>query len=886
MSAGDSSNRSIFGTYGANNVFTFLHYSSYAINFSTNTGYPDPTRWYHFVLAVDTTQPNGTQGVKLWVDGVQQTSWSSSAYTQNTNLFFNSSSYNHYLGQNADGNQVFTGSMADVYWIDGQQLDATNFGMFDPNGNWCPITYTGTYGTNGFYLDYSDSSSVNGGSGTSWSNVTYGVGLGGWTTLNKSQPIANNAVVDSIGVWQNSSESGKYVYIVRSDGGSNYTIVAQSASFTHVGNALQWVQLTSQYTVPATGTYYMAVYCPGSGLNWGHDTGGSTTWTYYVGNPGAGSIAYTTGAQSYYEPALYYRSNSKGLSADKSGSNNHWWGWNFSVAAGIENDSLTDVPTDWSSTNDAIDDGGETRGNYCTLNPSSTNTSSPAGTAYAMYQYYNTSATSAWGVGGTMAIPKNSGKYYWEYILSSGVSSSAGGIPRVGTMKSDYLGGNYPGAGGGFGYTNVGGFGVNAYDGTTVTEGISGPTLGAFTTNDVMGIAYDSYTGRWYVRKNGTWLNSGDPVAGTGYCGVIGLLDQPITPMINSYNSVNVHCNFGQRPYANSAPAGYKSLNTKSMKDQGGYNLPNTYGTLLNTPDIVWTKNRVNGNNWSAFDTILGPGYSYSTSTTDTRYNQGSTAVQAFTPGGVTFGPDNSSTGSSNGNNWNYISYMWNKGVLPGIDIVNYSGTGAATQIKHNLGQKPAMIIVFVTNQVTAAARNKAVYHRELGSTQGLYLQAAAAAGTETGYWNSTDPDSQYFTVGGNNDVNGTNQSYTAYLFAEVPGFSKFGKYTGNSSTEGPFIYTGFRPKLVWIKRTTNVPAATGSQAWNMTDTTRSPYNPISVAVWNNDPSIEGSGTGYNLDILSNGFKLRNTTYETNDSSNSYVYMCFAESPFKYANAR
>jgi hypothetical protein len=145
-------------------------------------------------------------------------------------------------------------------------------------------------------------------------------------------------------------------------------------------------------------------------------------------------------------------------------------------------------------------------------------------------------------------------------------------------------------------------------------------------------------------------------------------------------------------------------------------------------------------------------------------------------------------------------------------------------------------------------------------------------------YWNNTAPTSTVFTVGSGGSVNESGKNQVAYCWSQIAGYSAFGSFTGNGSTDGPFIYTGFRPRFILTKRTNT----TGS--WNMVDSSRSPSN-VAVPILYSDVS-DAEYTGYNFaDLNSNGFKLRSSV-ASNGSGDTYIYMAFAENPFKYANAR
>lgn len=873
MSAGDGSNRSIFGTYSSNNAFTFLTYQGYSLNFTSSQTARTVGKWYHYVLAVDTTQPNGSLGVKLWIDGVWQNKWDAATYTQNYSTYFNDATHTHYIGQNADGTLNFTGYMAEVNWIDGQQVDVSNFGQFDANNNWVPKVYTGTYGTNGFYLPFTDGSSVNGGKNTV--SVSYGPGLGAQTTVNTTVAIPNNTVVDSIGFYSQASESGKYNYIVRSDGAGVYTVVASTAVYQHFGQGLQYVPLTARYTIPATGTYYMAVYCPGSGLNWGHDNAAPSTSITYVNGNASGTQTYTTTNTSYRAAALVYRSNT-GIGYDASGNKNTWDSSGFLVTAGIENDIVADSPVDYDPGTGDI--GGSIRGNICTLDANFASSLTPAGTGYTMTYYNNASASSAYPIVGTLSVPANSGKYYWEVYLTSGVMDAS--YPAYGMMKR-IITGNVPGSN-----TTVGGFAFKG-SGTTQTEGNSGSTYTSPTTNDVMGIAYDSYTGKWWVSKNGTWYNSGNPAAGTGYLGIVSDRTE-LTPGFISYNNYNFHVNFGHRAFTTAPPAGFRSLSSKSLRDFGGYNLPDNFGNVVNTPDLVWIKNRTGANNHVIENTVTGAGYNHSSSTsTGAIYVEGATSIQSFLPNGFSLGADNSQIGSSNTNGQSYVSWMWNRGQTPGFDIVQYPGNGiASNQIQHGLGAQPAFIIA---RSITGAtARDWFVWHKGLPAGSQLRLNSTAVSevvSSATTAGGLGTPNSNVFTFisGSSNtdNVNANGISYLAYLWAEVPGFSKFGIYNTNGSTDGPFVYTGFKPRFILIKT-----GNTFASAWHLIDTTRDKYNPTQYHLSAENAEIEYSGSNQYIDVLSNGFKVRNATGQLNNSSAQYnIYCAWADTPSKYSNA-
>jgi hypothetical protein len=205
---------------------------------------------------------------------------------------------------------------------------------------------------------------------------------------------------------------------------------------------------------------------------------------------------------------------------------------------------------------------------------------------------------------------------------------------------------------------------------------------------------------------------------------------------------------------------------------------------------------------------------------------------------------------------------------------VTYKGTGANATVGHGLGVAPRMVIV---KSRSGFPTNWPVYHSTLAASTTLNLNSTNASASSPTVWNSTAPTSNVFSIGTANDVNFSTATYVAYCFAAVPGYSAFGSYTGNGSTDGPFVYTGFRPRWLMVK------ASSTTGDWVLVDTSRSPYNVASDILYANLSNAESIfGT---FDILSNGFKLRQSA-GMNTSSQTYIYAAFAENPFKNALAR
>jgi hypothetical protein len=172
------------------------------------------------------------------------------------------------------------------------------------------------------------------------------------------------------------------------------------------------------------------------------------------------------------------------------------------------------------------------------------------------------------------------------------------------------------------------------------------------------------------------------------------------------------------------------------------------------------------------------------------------------------------------------------------------------------------------------------VWHTGIAGTEYLIFNTTAAKGTLATVWNSTIPTSTVFSLGSDGNVNPSGKNCVAYCFAPVAGYSAFGSYTGNGSADGPFVYTGFRPKFILRKN------ASDTWDWHITDSSRNTYNAANSLLFPNLSNAEATNNVYAIDIVSNGFKIRSSEPYMNGSGNTFIYAAFAESPFKYSLAR
>jgi hypothetical protein len=204
---------------------------------------------------------------------------------------------------------------------------------------------------------------------------------------------------------------------------------------------------------------------------------------------------------------------------------------------------------------------------------------------------------------------------------------------------------------------------------------------------------------------------------------------------------------------------------------------------------------------------------------------------------------------------------------------VTYTGTGANATVGHGLGVTPGMVIV----KARSTTGNWCVTMPTLGANNVPFLDLTNAAASFPTVFNGL-PTSTIFNIGTAGSTNTNAATYVAYCFAPVAGYSAFGSYTGNGSADGPFVYLGFKPRWVMIKK------SSGINSWVIYDTSRLPYNANSSRIFPNLTNAEQTGSSP-IDILSNGFKCRDSDDQQNGSGGTYIYACFAENPFKFANA-
>lgn len=515
------------------------------------------------------------------------------------------------------------------------------------------------------------------------------------------------------------------------------------------------------------------------------------------------------------------------LGNDYSSKNNDWTLTNFTRSAGVNDDWMEDTPTNnFSVLNWLNNTGGVIQNGALTV----ITATSAASSSYS-----------------TFNIP-TTGKWYWEFVYTAGAYCFSGvGKPLSPSTYCVY-------------YTS----GQKYINGTGSAYGTS------YTLNDFIGVAVDSDVGTITFYKNGVSQGAISIDFSDGDYAVC-LSDG------SSSDGTTQHINFGQRPFNYTPPTGFKSLCTKNLptpsivRSEQHFDVKLDTGANIKTTSeatfpsfLEWIKDRANTNNHQLIDSVRGSSVVLQSSTTaaETTYS---------VPSGSSVGWVWRASGAGVSNTDGSITSTVSANQTAGFSIVTYTGTGANATVGHGLGVAPRMVITKFRGTIS----NWIVGHASIGWTEAINLDATLAKTTTSTAWNNTPPTSSVFSIG-TYYANGSNN--VAYCFAEIPGYSKISSYIGNGSTNGPFIHCGFRPKFVMIKRTDS----TGS--WQIFDSARLGYNVDNDQLVANTSAAEV--TTDLLDIVSNGFKIRSTSTEVNTNNGIYIFVAFAESPFKYANAR
>jgi len=873
---------------------------------TTTQVFRDPSAWYHIVVVQDTTQATASDRLKVYVNGVQVTQFSSTSYpSQNADGQINNT-IQHFIS-NGGGGEYFDGYLADVHHIDGQALDPTDFGEFDDNGVWQPIEYAGTFPGNSFHLDFADNSSA--------AALGYdAAGSNDWTVNNISAVQASYSS-DLVALYGLTDPENAF------DGSTSTRARDQDGTVNVTRNPPYTLEF-----IPSTPIPFSSQVRVFTGLNPGSPYNGKI----YV-DTGSGYGSAITPVQSTWQTIA---SGSGSLykikcTGDQNEANLNAVEIDGVVLVDSETDSLRDSPTN-GDTADDTGAGGEVPGNYCTLNP----LDSHGVAALSNGNLDFLGANPGYGVArGT--IGATSGKFYWETTVN-GTNGTAVGVceinaPLTITSSTDV---RIDAAHKNFIYTattasNIGKItidNVTAYNlPSTVADG------------DVFGVAVDIDAGKVWFSHNGVFQGSTtqNPATNTGgYTPTYLTSAVPyVMDLANTYIP-EAQCNFGQRPFAYTAPSGFKALCTANLDDPTiadgstamdvvtytGNGTTQSISGLEFSPDFVWIKIRSDIRNHALYDTVRNAGKVLFSNNAEPEYTTND--LTSFDTNGFSVSTVSGTRDETNMLNATYAGWCWDAGGnsntfnvdgtgyattsaagitegtisltgasvnrSAGFSIVTYDGSGSSATVGHGLGVTPKMVIAKRRN---ATGWDWPVWHTSLTSgTYTLFMDLTDAQANRTDIWDGA-PTSTVFKVNTSGQTNDSSGTYVAYCFAPVEGYSAFGSYVGGDSNP-KFVYTGFRPKFILVKETSSnsYPNNTG---WYIWDSVRGTYNYNQLNLTADSSNQEGlqSGGGaigtIGVDMLSNGFCLRgNGDVATNWSGGTYIYAAFAESPFKYARAR
>jgi len=585
-------------------------------------------------------------------------------------------------------------------------------------------------------------------------------------------------------------------------------------------------------------------------------------------------------------------------------------------------------------------------GNFCTGNPNYRGSLTSVD-GYAVFTLGDLKASfnNNQDAGGMCTHSFASGKFYFEFTVIAGGNESGKvvsmGIADVGSGYTKSARGS------GYG-TLTGEIGLDGRDGKVRKDNSVTKTYSELSEKirdgNIVGVAVDADNGAIYFSLNGTFMGSGDPTSGSSKTnagatwtagGTVRWV--PTVAVAGGSNPV-LTMNFGQ----DSSFCGAKTSGSAASADGEGFgdfyyappsgflalcsaNLPigsgidpnltdddhpqKQFGVVTYTgnsgtnaisglgfqPDLLWFKIRNTASNGPLVDSSRGVTKTVFSQITDAEVTNGHLA--SFDSDGFTLNNTSSDyLANFNTNTNTYVAWAWkcNGGTTAtnsegtttcttqantnaGFSIITYTGTGSAATLGHGLDGAPEFVMV---KRRSGAAQRWVVYHIGVGETKYLTLQDSDAAADSSGMFNDTAPSATLLSIGNESNVSTNTLTYIAYCWQPIEGFSNFGKFTGNNVVDGAFIYTGFRPRMLFVK------SATAGENWAVFDTARNTTNTVDKGVfWDSDAAeTVGSGSGFDIDFLSNGFKMR-ANHDNINGSQTYVFGAWGDVPFRYNNA-
>ena len=739
-------------------VIRFYSYvgGSFVFNLTTNGKFRDVGGWYHVMGVFDSTQATNSNRAKLYVNGTQLTDLATATYPSQNNTvgFLNTTTDELRIGNMKGNNHKLDGYMTEINFIDGTALDPTYFGFTDPvTGIWMPKRYEGTYGTNGFYLDFLDNTST--------------------TTLG----------------------------IDKSPNGNDFTLnnlaVTDSMIDTPSNNFATWNAIDGE----------------------GKDNLGS----FSEGN---------------LKVQIAYQGNDEESGATLAFSSGKWY-WEEYMQASTADASMVGV-----------------------------------------------------GVKSIEGIYANSGNH-WRVRGGGGESDHNGSQTNVS----------------GFSWTTGDIIGIAVdMDAGTWTASKNGTFIGANIHTNLSGTVVPTMHNSNGSERHTFIANFGQDSSFAG------------TKTAQGYKDAS-----GIGDFYYPVPSGYRALCSKNLSSTSPPIIrpQKHFDTILYTgnastqkitglefkPDMIWFKSRTSTSTHGMADSVRGRSKLFYPDATNNEETSSTTRdLVSFDESGFTVGnPEN--LGSTNGDGLSIVAWCWKAGgssntynidgkgyssvsaagldggtinptgasinTKAGFSIISYTGTGSNATIEHGLGKKPAWVIIKNRSNGGSYDGHWIVNHVGLSNQTTAYMHLdgdpVGASNADT-YFNQTAPTSSVISVGTNNRVNTSGDTYMAYCWAEIPGYSKFGKYKGNFDADGTFINLGFRPAWLMVKKTTD-------DNWPMYDYKRDPINVGDHRLFADNSTVEGAVGQEHFDFVSNGIKWRRAKNPFNNNDTTYLYMAFARQP-------
>jgi hypothetical protein len=730
----------------------------------TNRLFRDVGAWYNIVAVLDTTNATGDDRLQLWVNGERLTSFDEDTDpTLNADYTVNSTA-THNIGR-GDSTHYTDGYLAEVNFIDGQALDPTSFGE-TKSGIWIPKAYSGSYGTNGFHLEFAGNANDSSGNGNNWTanNISSYDYVPDSPTNNFANLMIHNAPAGNSNAF--------------SEGNLRFTPgTGDSARNTN--------RMAISNMLVSSGKWYAEAYIVDNGSAHFVGVGPKQTVAYNANNTRYAYIYGSTGQ-------TYVNTNGSEVAST------HGSSYTVGDVIGIYVDMDASTPELYFSKNGQWANGS-----------GSWNQSSPTSSITLGNTFFTESADF-------------SGTFCFQAARATGAVSPTT-IWNFG-QDSTFAGNEASGG-------NTDANGLGDFFSTVPDDAL------ALCTANLPSGAIDTLNDETPEDYFNTVLYSGNQTDGHGITGV-GF--EPSLTWIKERSSTSSHL------LVDAVRGATKGLTSNATTAEENLTTAGEFVSFDSDGFTVDDNNRTNqssqtyvGWNWKA----NGAGVSN-------------------TDGSIT---STVSVGATSQQNW--------------FSIVGYQGNGSAgATVGHGLGVTPDLLIM--RRRSPAEAWPVWVGGAGFSATEYMRLNATTGKDTATSLFNSTLPTSSVVTLGNGNFVNTNASDYIMYAFANAEGLCKVGSYVGNGSTDGVYVATGHRPAYVMLKRTDS------AAGWNIIDAVRSPVNP-------NDKRLEAQGSGaestnsaYNLDFLSNGFKLRTTNPEWNASGGSYIFISISEQPFKFANAR